>query len=65
MNQKAIEEALLIAEGQSNLKHQMVVVHTIRDLCRRLKEADQVIEQRNAELSALWSKQQQPQGEPK
>ena len=57
MNQKAIEEARLIADNQCHIKHQMIMVHTIRDLCRRLEEADQVIEQRNAMLSAQFQEQ--------
>lgn len=40
MNEKLIEEARMIADSQSNLKHQMIVVHTIRELCNRLEGYD-------------------------
>ena len=39
MNEKVIEEARLIADSLTNVKHQMIVVYTIRDLCNRLEKA--------------------------
>ena len=39
MDEKVIEEARLIADSLTNVKHQMIVVYTIRDLCNRLEKA--------------------------
>ena len=39
MDEKVIEEARLIADSLTNVKHHMITVYTIRDLCNRLEKA--------------------------
>lgn len=39
MDEKIIEEARLIADSLTNVKHHMITVYTIRDLCNRLEKA--------------------------